>query len=112
MAHEPLLRLAPASLGRRLLDRLLEAEGVRPTSTIDVASVSLLLAYVTGGVGIGLVPGLALEGLDPKKLLVERADIEPIPVQLVTRQGWQGGAVVQKFVSRLSETARSVRITR
>jgi len=109
LAREPLLRLAQGSLGRRLLDRLLEADGVRPTSTIDVGSVSLLLAYVTGGVGIGLVPGLALQGLDAKKLVVERADVEPIAVQLVSRVGWKGGPVVLQFVDRLTDVAKSVR---
>ena len=33
---------------------------IRPVSTIDVPSVSLLLSYVSGGLGIGLVPALAL----------------------------------------------------
>src|SRR3954470_23731243 len=54
---EPLLRLrlAPGSVGRKLLERWVEEHGVRPRSTVDVPSVSLLLAYASGGVGIGLV---------------------------------------------------------
>jgi DNA-binding transcriptional LysR family regulator len=42
-------------LGRDLADHR-----IRPVSTIDVPSVSLLLSYVSGGLGIGLVPVLAL----------------------------------------------------
>ncbi|HEY3592536.1 MAG TPA: LysR family transcriptional regulator, partial [Polyangiaceae bacterium] len=60
IAREPLLRLAAGSQGRRLLDAFLEQRRVRPLSTIDVPSVSLLLSYASAGLGVGLVPALAL----------------------------------------------------
>src|SRR4029450_3566253 len=56
---EPVLRLAAESRGRALLDQYLADERIRPVSTIDVPSVSLLLSYVSGGLGIRLGPGLA-----------------------------------------------------
>ena len=60
LRREPVLRLAAESRGRALLDQYLADERIRPVSTIDVPSVSLLLSYVSGGLGIGLVPALAL----------------------------------------------------
>jgi DNA-binding transcriptional LysR family regulator len=60
LRREPVLRLAVESRGRALLDHYLAEERIRPVSTIDVPSVSLLLSYVSGGLGIGLVPALAL----------------------------------------------------
>src|SRR5256885_12212543 len=60
LRHEPLLRLAAGSQGRRLLDAFLEEQRITPLSTIDVTSVSLMLAYASGGLGVGLAPALAV----------------------------------------------------
>jgi DNA-binding transcriptional LysR family regulator len=105
LATEPLLRLAPGSVGRRLLDEWLERHGVRVRSTIDVPSVSLLLAYATGGVGVGLVPALALEGGAPRGVELERTDVSALPVKLVLRAGRRRDAAVDHFVERLEQRA-------
>lgn len=105
----PVLRLAPGSLGRKLLDRHLERHGIRPASTVDVPSVSLLLAYVTGGVGIGLVPALSLDGHDLGALLVEPSDLPRLPVQLVIRSGRPLVSVVERFTARLLQQAERER---
>ncbi len=102
---EPLLRLAPGSVGRKLLERWLEEHGVRPRSTVDVPSVSLLLAYASGGVGIGLVPALPLEKGALAGLELERADVEPLPVKLVSRTGPKPAPATLEFVERLEREA-------
>lgn len=102
---EPLLRLAPGSMGRKLLERFLDEHGVRPRSTIDVPSVSLLLAYATGGVGIGLVPALPLEGQALGSVSLERAEVEPLPVKVLFRQGRRPHPAVEKFMSMLEREA-------
>lgn len=101
LAREPVLRLAPGSVGRKLLDQYLDERRLRPVSTIDVPSVSLLLAYATGGVGIGLVPALACEGLPARRIMLERAAVPPHPVEIVTRALWQGGNAAERFVDDL-----------
>ncbi|MGC4086570.1 MAG: LysR family transcriptional regulator [Polyangiaceae bacterium] len=105
IAQGPLLRLGIGSLGRKLLDRYLEQRGIRPASTVDVPSVSLLLAYATGGVGIGLVPALSLDERDRDSLLVEPSDLPRLPVQLVTRAGRPLAPVVERFTARLQQQA-------
>ncbi len=102
---EPLLRLGPGSMGRKLLERWLDEHGVRPRSTIDVPSVSLLLAYATGGVGIGLVPALALEPRSLATVSLERADVEPLPVKLLFRAGPKPAPAVERFMSALDSEA-------
>ena len=69
LRREPVLRLAAESRGRALLDQYLADERIRPVSTIDVPSVSLLLSYVSGGLGIGLVPALALAEAPPDRVV-------------------------------------------
>jgi DNA-binding transcriptional LysR family regulator len=83
--REPVLRLAAESRGRALLDHYLADNRIRPVSTIDVPSVSLLLSYVSGGLGIGLVPALALGEAPGDRVLSEPARVPPLPVTLVWR---------------------------
>jgi DNA-binding transcriptional LysR family regulator len=109
LSAEPLLRLAPGSIGRRLLDAWLDRHGVRPRSTIDVPSVSLLLAYATGGVGVGLVPALSLDARELRGVEIERADVGTLPVQLVVRAGRRSDPAVEHFVERLERQAEGER---
>ena len=101
LATEPLVRLAAESVGRRLFDEYLAAHGVRPSSTIDVPSVSLLLGYVEAGVGVGLAPTVALAGVDEDALEIHPAAIRPLPVKLVMRPGHPSTTVAQELVDRI-----------
>lgn len=85
LATEPVLRLSPGSLGRSVLDAWLERHGIQPVSTIDVPSVSLLVAYAATGCGIGLAPALPLGDVDPERIFVADAEVAPLAVRLVLR---------------------------
>ena len=50
-----------------------------------VTSVSLMLAYVSGGVGVGLAPRLALDDLARDRAVVEPADVPATPARPVSR---------------------------
>jgi len=104
--REPLLRLSVESQGRRLLDDYLERERVRPVSTIDVPSVSLMLSYVSGGLGIGLAPALALAEVAPGRVVVERARVPTLPVKLVSRPSSRRGSVAALFATQLAAEGR------
>jgi DNA-binding transcriptional LysR family regulator len=106
LRREPLLRLAAESQGRRLLDEYLERERVRPVSTIDVPSVSLMLSYVSGGLGIGLAPALALAEVSPGRVVVERAQVPTLPVKLVGRAGARRGPLPTRFAAELAAEGR------
>lgn len=106
LRREPLLRLAAESQGRRLLDEYLERERVRPVSTIDVPSVSLMLSYISGGLGIGLAPALALGEVSPGRVVVERAQVPALPVKLVSRASARRGPVATRFAAQLAAEGR------
>jgi DNA-binding transcriptional LysR family regulator len=101
LAAEPVLRLSAGSFGRQLLDACLTRGDILPVSTIDVPSVSLLLSYAKGGVGIGLVPGVALLGEEEAPLAIEKADVPRGRVELVVRVAGGTPCVVERFVERV-----------
>src|SRR5262245_58316328 len=85
LRREPILRLAAESRGRALLDQYLAVARIRPVSTIDVPSVSLLLSYVSSGLGIGLIPALALSEAPAGRVVSAPARVPVLPVTLVWR---------------------------
>jgi len=103
LGREPLLRLAAESHGRRLLDQVIERERIRPASTIDVTSVSLLLAYIGAGIGVGLVPALALGDMPRARLVVEPAAVPTAAVTLVSRPAVRRNPAARHFASALAE---------
>ena len=106
LGREPLLRLRAGSQGRRVLDEYLGRLRLRPLSTIDLPSVSLLLSYVRQGLGMGLVPGLALRRDDRRHLLVEAADVPAIDVRLACRPTLKRTKAVARFLDGLVEETR------
>lgn len=108
LAREPLLRLSAESQGRRLLDDFLERAGIRPRSTIDVTSVSLMLSYVSGGLGVGLAPTVALRAGVRRHVVVEPADVPPTPVQLVSRPSSRRNSVSARFADAVVMEARGL----
>jgi len=108
LAREPLLRLGAGSQGRRLLEDYLAREHIQPVSTIDVPSVSLLLTYVSGGLGVGLAPALALaEGGSGRRAYEwERAAVPALTVTLVHRPGFRRSTAGERFATRLAAEGR------
>jgi DNA-binding transcriptional LysR family regulator len=97
LRREPVLRLAAESRGRALLEEYLTDARIRPVSTIDVPSVSLLLSYASGGLGIGLVPALALAEAPGDRIVSAPARVPSLPVTLV----WRPAARRQPALARL-----------
>jgi DNA-binding transcriptional LysR family regulator len=108
LAREPVLRLGAESHGRRLLEEFLERRRLQPVSTIDVTSVSLMLAYITGGIGIGLIPALALHDIERTRVTIEPADVPVTPVRLVSRPAARRNAVAMQFTAALETQGRRV----
>src|SRR5262249_7190037 len=99
-------RLGAGSQGRRVLDEMLARLRLRPPSTIDVPSVFLVLSYARQGLGISLVPELALARGDRRRLVIEPADVAPIDVHLVCPPTLKRTRAVARFLEGLGEEAR------
>ena len=111
LRREPVLRLAGESRGRALLDEYLAEHRIRPVSTIDVPSVSLLLSYVSGGLGIGLVPALALAEAPPGRVVREPAQMPALPVTLVWRAMARRPPALTRLASLLTAAGARVAAT-
>jgi DNA-binding transcriptional LysR family regulator len=105
LRHEPVLRLAAESRGRALLDTYLAHHRIRPASTIDVPSVSLLLAYVSGGLGIGLVPALAAAEAPADRVVSAPAQVPALPVTLVWRRTVRRPPALARLAALLATTS-------
>ena len=79
---------------------------LRPLRTIDVPSVSLLLVLRRQGLGIGLVPNLALRKDDRARLAVEEAEVPALDVRLVCRPTLKRTKPVARFLDGLAEETR------
>jgi len=108
LATEPVLRLAPGSFGRTVLDAALERHGIQPVSTIDVPSVSLLVAYAATGCGIGLAPELPLRDVDPASIVVEDAGLAPLAVRLVLRPNFPVGLAMAVVLERVKAQGAAI----
>jgi DNA-binding transcriptional LysR family regulator len=85
---------------------------LQPPSTIDVPSVSLVLSYARQGLGVSLVPELALARGDRRRLVIEPADVPPMDVHLVCRPTLKRTRAVARFLDGLGEEARRAAATR
>jgi DNA-binding transcriptional LysR family regulator len=109
LRREPVLRLAPGSIGRAVLESYLAARTIEPVSTIDVPSVSLLLAYAAEGAGIGLAPSLSLGGQSGlARLAPVPASVPPLPVQLVRRSGYPATPAVEELLEGIRAQGRKL----
>jgi DNA-binding transcriptional LysR family regulator len=79
-----------------------------PRSTIDVTSVSLLLAYVSGGLGVGLAPAVAVRDEVRRHVIVEPANVPPTPVQLVSRPASRRNPVSERFADAVVAEGRAL----
>ncbi len=109
LSTEPVLRLSPGSHGRAILDAWLERNDIHPASTIDVPSVSLLVAYAVTGCGIGLAPALPLGDVDAQKVFLADADVEPLAVRLVLRPSFPVGPALESILERVKAQGISIR---
>ena len=71
-------------------------------STIDVPSVSLLLSSVSGGLGIGLVPALALAEAPADRVVSAPARVPALPVALICRPSARRQPALARLASLLA----------
>ena len=91
-----------------MLDQYLADARIRPVSTIDVPSVSLLLSYVSGGLGVGLVPALALAEAPRDRVVSAPARVPALPVMLVWRASVRRQPALARLVHLLARAGARV----
>lgn len=96
------LSVAHTSRNRQVLDDYFSAQGRAPQAWLEVAHVATLLAMVEAGLGVGIVPSLALPQRDPTIVGVKLLDIEAARhIGLLTLEGRRLTPVAQRFHDHL-----------
>jgi len=102
VSNDAWLSLARTSRNRQLLDEHFAASGRAPQAWLEVAHVTTLLAMVEAGLGVGIVPSLAVPREHPSIVGVKLGEIEATrQIGLLTLEGRRLTPVAQRFCDHL-----------
>jgi len=102
LADERWLSLARTSRNRQVLDEYFDEERRPPQPWLEVSHVATLLAMVEAGLGIGMVPSMALERSHAVLKGVVIADASPTRrIGLLSLEGGRLKPVAQRFYDQL-----------
>jgi DNA-binding transcriptional LysR family regulator len=94
--------VAHTSRNRQVLDQYFGARGRAPQAWLEVAHVTTLLAMVEAGLGVGIVPSLAIPQGHPNVVGVKLGDVEAMrQIGLLTLEGRRLTPVAQRFYDHL-----------
>jgi DNA-binding transcriptional LysR family regulator len=113
LRNERWLSVARTSRNRQVLDAYFSEAVQPPPPWLEVSHVATLLAMVEAGLGIGMVPSMALDGAHAVLKGVRLADVHPSRgVGLLSLEGTRIKPVAQRFYDQLKTMSVARRHTR
>ena len=115
VAGEPWVSVARTSRNRQVVDAYFAGSGGAPQAWLEVAHIATLLAMVEAGLGVGIVPSMAVPPAHRSIVALRLADVDlSREIGLLTPQGRKLTPVAQRFYDHLrsllnDENARSRR---
>lgn len=107
LAGQPWLSVARSSRNRQVLDDYFTASGRSPQAWLEVGHVATLLAMVDAGLGVGIVPSMALPREHRSVAAVRLADVDLArEIGLLTLHGRRLTPVAQRFYDHLKKLLR------
>lgn len=105
---EPAVLLARSTETRGLVDRGLEAAGVRLGVALESLNLEVVKAYVASGLGLSIVPELAITEADRQRLAVLPlpAGLAPRRISVVRRKDRAPGALVTTLLALMAREFR------
>lgn len=104
LSGQPWLSVARTSRNRQVLDDYFTASGRSPQAWLEVGHVATLLAMVEAGLGVGIVPSMALPPGHRALVASKLADVELArEIGLLTLQGRRLTPVAQRFYDHLKK---------
>jgi DNA-binding transcriptional LysR family regulator len=104
VAGQPWLSVARTSRNRQMLDDYFTASGRSPQAWLEVGHVATLLAMVEAGLGVGIVPSMAVPREHRSIAAVKLADVDLArEIGLLTLQGRRLTPVAQRFYDHLKK---------
>lgn len=101
--QRPLISSGPSSSIRQVVDKLLADRTLAITPRYEVANISVMGAMVTAGLGISIVPSMALRLMDVSQLAIHPLDSLSASreIGILTRNGRTLSSATQYFLERL-----------
>jgi DNA-binding transcriptional LysR family regulator len=103
LARLPMLTLSDATLFRGHLDAALRAQGLAPQASYEFTSVSTLVAMAEAGLGIAVLPGVAVPKRTPLKAVRILSPVLSRTIAVVTIRGFSLSPAAQKLVDLCRE---------
>ncbi len=109
LRDEPAVLLAKPAETRFLIDRALRDAGVELKVVMDSGSLEVVKTYVANGLGVSIIPAMALTGADRRRMAVR-----PLPgriaarkIAVVRRKDRRPGLLVADLLTLLAEHFRA-----
>ncbi|OZI30669.1 hypothetical protein CAL29_21990 [Bordetella genomosp. 10] len=116
ITKRPLISSGSASSIRQVVDRLMEGKHIAVNARYEVANISVLGAMVSAGLGISIVPTMALRLMDTSQVATHPLDLPGASreIGILTRNGRTLSSASQHFLNCLRREAlrRSATTTR
>ncbi len=102
---EPAVLLAKPAETRQLIDRALSKKGVRPDVVMESGNLEVVKAYVRSGLGLSLLPDLAITPQDARWLAIRDLpdDFPQRRIALVRRKDRKPGLLVTSLLKIVAE---------
>lgn len=105
LAEQPAVLLAKPAETRQLIDRALSRKGVRLDVVMESGNLEVVKAYVRSGLGLSILPELAITGQDARWLAIRDLpdDFPQRKIALVRRKDRKPGLLVSSLLCIVAE---------
>lgn len=109
LASLPLIGLDKQSLTRRQVDGYLAKAGVNCAPFLELSNFEIVKSYVAAGLGVALVPELAVEGCSDRLSIVALEEAPSVQLGIVYRRDREFSRPARAFLDMAEEYFRNLR---
>ncbi|MGQ9590617.1 MAG: LysR family transcriptional regulator [Planctomycetota bacterium] len=109
LASSPIIGLSKHSLTRRQVDGYLAQAGASCTPFLELSNFEIVKSYVAAGLGVALVPEVAVEGCSDRFSIVALEEAPSVQLGIVYRKDREFSRPARTFLAMAEEYFRNLR---